>query len=482
MYVDQFVDFHVFHSNLLFQLRYDLPLQDNLRLCAASLLEKALDYTDCSAGFHIFINGELGEVHAIALNHVNNHTPSLWKIAQNRNQRVLDGQTSIGSDRNMSTYPNEESQLDPSPRYERYDIPKRTHTWSLFIELDDPFKQPRLDKATSQLVEFTKRLAQQSSSTFSADFLLENNPVIVIPLSRHGYKRLGFMILWGDRPEKIWEWGAIPRHLEDLIQFRNECSQLMVNVFESYYRIKPETYLPSYYVPARKSVVLFSATLRNFEAIARDLSSIHPDEGCLRELVNIFADAVAESVEKLGGRVDQIWNGGLLAVFGEYLDVPYDQERIACMNAVIAAGRAVRLFDRLEKEWLYKTQQKMGHRIRHVIETSLAIGLTFDDVHFDYVGSKSHKVYMAFGDAVIFTQFLADLGAKTKIDPPQKNRYEEPIILSQPVYERANELIQDIDGIPTGTVHQGRLISSRDFGGAYQVYPVLPDNIRDKTS
>lgn len=456
-------DFNVFQSRVLLSQRRHAPLQDNLRKLMASVLGKAIDYSGYSSVLHVFVNQSLGEAHVMGLSR---GTPAWDAVEECAMHRERQAQT-----------------VDSSslPSYWRLTIPEDSRFFAGLSSVSDPYP---VDDA-EDLLESISRLGSQLPEDLAEFKPAPGEKTIAVPLARHGFRRLGALLFHSGSFESARSDLRGPQG-EAFVEFGLGVSRLLVQVFGVHYGMHPNTYLPSYHCPQHKKVALLSAEIRHFDFIARTLDARHemrPEQrrACLRELVNHFSETVADVVEKYRGRLDQLWGGGLIAVFGEYLDAPGDAQVSSCMRAVQAAAEAVKRFAEAKKSWLEDhfliaefKEQWLAH-----ITTALAVAVSLGDVEFDYLGSCDHRRYMTFGDHVSFIKELTKRACRTELDDEEDSeRLEPPILVTQPVFVLVHgACIHDRPGAPVGSVERKVLVRLPERPAKIPIYPLWPDNV-----
>lgn len=473
-------DLETFQRKLLLSLGPDTPLQENLRAVVAPTLEKFRRYTGAKVALHFFLNLGLQELHVMAVG------------GSDRTRRALRAELERRHERNASLTPSPEL-----PDYKRMQAPD----WSVLTAIFDDRIEVRWVELDGPSLGLLKDVESQLGEEFAPDGPRLGDRVVVISLGAGPY-RLGYVVLWSPSGVLANEL-AEPSRIEGLIAFRRATQELTVRVFSNFYRMTPNTYLPSYYRPESKVVTLFCTEIRNFDrisAILRERTDLEREEKeqVLRLLVNRFCEAAARLVEDYGGRVDQIWGSGLVAVFGEYIDSPEPTPRTPSKRALWAAADFVDEFRKLAENWLDKEFRRDSFRrySNEYITLQLGVALDVGEVMFDYVGSHSRRVYMALGDRVSFVKRLASLGGRVRASLPvsadplpgervvagEVCRADEqqgaPILLTQAAYGWAGEILVDLADRPHGEVHTLHLVSFPDHPGRFAVVPVWPGNVQ----
>lgn len=458
MYSDPF-DFALFQSRVLLTQRPGIPLQENLRELMAAVLGKVIEFSGASSAVHIFPNPSLGEAHIMDLRTASNAWQAVEDLALYR-----DGAS---------------GQFDRSklPAYHRVDIPKSS---SFFSSLND-FAEPHQLESQEELLHVLQRLRGDAQLLSAPP---ETQGVIVIPLARERYRRLGAVVLFGCAENQSTPLNK-GRSGEAFVEFGRGVSRLLVRVFTNYYRMQPHTYLPSYFCTKRKKVALLVAEVRHFDWISHLLISrddMNPDQrrACLCELLNCFSETVADVVERYRGRIDHMWGAGLLAVFGEYLDTERDAAVDSCMRAIQAAAQAVELFDRAKNSWIISSFRIDEFRKQHTehLATGLAAAISYGGVEFDYVGSRDHRSYMAFGDHVSLVKDLVSCASRTVLDSVSSRRLEAPILVTQPAFLQARQsCIRDAPGQQTGAVDANAHLQLPTTGVGIPAYSLWPSNV-----
>jgi class 3 adenylate cyclase len=291
------------------------------------------------------------------------------------------------------------------------------------------------------------------------------------------------------------------RTLQKINAFRKGFETTIVSAFTNFYNMEPATYLPSYYDIGEKNVALLCVEIREFDQVAELLkrrSDFTSKESglCLRSLVNNFAEVCAAAVESLGGRVDQYWGSGLLALFGEYMISGNKSGRIPCMEALSAANEIIENFRLMAQTWLnieFRIEKFKELHCEH-ISLEASIGIDYGEVFFDYVGSAKNCVYMALGDHVDLVKKLANLSIRSEVekcsDPAIRAKYSNqtyhsaldpaikagPILLSQTAYIRSKHIIKPHEK-QSQNVHQPLVIMLPGKVSPYAIYSVAPENI-----
>jgi class 3 adenylate cyclase len=196
--------------------------------------------------------------------------------------------------------------------------------------------------------------------------------------------------------------------------------------------------------------------------------------------VNSFTETTAQIVERLGGRIDQLWGSGLVAVFGEYLHTPEITPRPGCQDALEAATEVVQALDRLAGSWLqteFRIDDFKKMYADHV-DIGAAIAIDHGDVMFDYIGGARRRLFMAVGDRVNFVKQLAS-AAGSQRRPPHEDEASlaSPILLSQPAHEWAQHVLKDGSGQQVGAVHRQSMIEIPGMPWPVPIFAIWPDNV-----
>jgi hypothetical protein len=478
--VDQ--DFLVYQLRVLSSLTPNVPLSDNLRAVMATFLAKLRDACRAEVAIHVFVNVELHELHAIVVGCAASTAEALRKEMFRRH----------GGSRCRGFTP------EPTlPNYRKFDGGSTQETSRLFKKaMGEEYAQTLSDRLFSWINEVVKGFPDEWSARTPA----RGDTVIVIPLGTSPYSRFGYILLWSPGTA-LAETAKDQNKREQRVVFRNGIEQLLVQVFANFYRMEPQTYLPSFCQPAAKKVTLLCAELWNFERIAdiirrRDDPSFDHERKilCLRSLVNRFTSVAAGIVERHHGRVDQIWGSGLLAVFGEYVDTPDASPRPGGKRAAIAASQIVSEFRGELNLWLAQEFEIRSYRENYseAIKIAPVASIDYGEVLFEYVGSKNQRVFMAFGERVSFVRKLATIAGtarfsqtnggspleQTSIFPQPGFTEGPPILLSQPAHEFAIDVLKDRPGHSAYEFRVGHSLgwlgSDRDF----VVFPIYPENVR----
>jgi class 3 adenylate cyclase len=216
--------------------------------------------------------------------------------------------------------------------------------------------------------------------------------------------------------------------------------------------------------------------------------------------VNRFSEKAAAVIEKepYRGRVDQIWGNGLLAVFGEYMDIQKLSPELACLRAVAAAADLIEESEKVFKEWMqndFDYEHFLSHNNEH-ISLRPVVAVDYGNVVFDYIGSAENRVYMSVGDHVNFVKQLAStpipgelsdntyhlmrhlLSIFARATPDIIEQLDEPpIILSQAAYTGSKDILKPLPHMPPISLQHARKIHLPGKTTTYPVYEIWPQNV-----
>jgi class 3 adenylate cyclase len=461
------LDFYIFYANLSVSLRRDIPVQENLREVMAAVLHKALVYSAYDGAIHIFTNPRLGEAHAMALLRDSDAWQALEQKAIARAGIPIEGT------------------LEDVPRYAGIAFGRDWEPANDALS-EDPVvgmqqvRHPFEARVQGDVRELLGRIRTHEPGTPDTAWPEPGQALVVVPLGRFNQRRLGALLLWRRASREPARLDGIEG--EAFLQFGLGVGRLVFRIFETMYQMKIETYLPSYYCPQRRPVALLCAELRHLDLIENALDTRNDIDvrECLRALVNRFFRTVASEVERFKGRVDQMWSGGLLAVFGEYLDTPDAADIVACMRAIQAAAVIVEAFERETIAWMkedFCLERYRQHHNRHVA-TGVAVAVSFGDVQLDYLGSADHQRYMAFGDQVSFVRDLVNVAGRTALDEGT-TRLDAPIVASQAIFAKIRSACIQTTGPHQAfaEVETPKLVRFPGRRDCFPVYPLWPGNV-----
>lgn len=480
-------DFQIFQMRLLLSLRQTVPLDENLRAVMSSSLAKLKRFCGASLALHVFINVEVQELHAMVIG------------KSEFTQRVLD-------DELERIYEGDHDELIPRsklPQYSRLDLPSDGE----IINLIDPMGDTRLERTSHQMANLFQQLAELFPQEFADITVSEGDSLLVLPLGTDEHRRLGGIMLWS-RSGCLQECFQDYHEQERILSFKRGIEQLLIGLFTNFYQMTPHTYLPSYYRVERKPVALLCAEIRDFDRVSEILRQRYDFERdksleCLSRLVNRFSEKAAEVVERVPyrGRVDQIWGNGLLAVFGEYMDIQEPTPRLACMRAVAAAADLVEECSNVLDDWLENDFQYEHFLIYNNEHISLnpVVAVDYGEVVFDYVGSLKNRFYMSIGDHVNFVKQLASAVGNTEpsidynftmrllpnrasasVTDSTTKLEEPPIILSQASFTGSKHILKPLPTMTAKSLEQPWKIRLPGRHMLYSVYQIWPENV-DRT-
>lgn len=293
------LDFLTFQLNVFSSLSPRVALEENLRAVMAPALAKICRHCGAEAVFHVFENVAMKEMHALAV-----------------------GKQAIASDALRCELKRRSSgagSLTPGKELPKYRRCEHNVNTDVFSQEKREYAK-RISKTELNVLKAIGGNGGSDGAPGGGDW------IIVVPLATKEFARLGAVVAWapGDTLESTFN---NPTVREGLVLFRLYVQRLLTSLFSNYYNMGQETYLPSYQCPGVKAVTLLCAQIRGFERLCqivqqRGDSTAEEKSKCLRSLVSGFTETTADIVEAIGGRIDQLWGSGLVAVFGEYLHTP----------------------------------------------------------------------------------------------------------------------------------------------------------------
>lgn len=440
-------DFAAFRAGLL-SVTPNVPLQLNLRAVMGPALGKLQRYSKATVAFHFFTNPWYKEVHVMTSGASESTSAALaWE-----RQRRSTGLDFVPS-----------SDL---PVYFRKVLDSQESVDRLFRSPDRSKDEEYRCRLSGPLLAILRELAERSPAEFERLTPRADDLVIVLPLRNAAYPRLGHLVLWshGDTLRRNAE-STPDREIRSTFQTRMR--QIVVRLFTNYYRMGPETYLPSYYLPGRKEVTLLSAEIGGFHDIWEQVRVFHSTPEARTavrlSLVDNFGRIAAEAVEQNGGRIDQNWGSGFLAVYGEYQADPESSPRISLKEALTTALVLVQNFSNYAAEWM-KSEFKIDrfNGIAHPTTPTVGIGMARAPVLFDYFGSADHRTFLAVGEHVAFVKTLATIAGTSD------EFREKPILLHQSAEQHARDVL---------TKAEGFLLLVPGVAGRTRVFPISDENL-----
>ena len=440
-------DFAAFRAGLL-SVTPTVPLQLNLRAVMAPALGKLRLYSKAAVAFHFFTNPLYKEVHVLTTGTAKTTADALVSERLRRSE----GTNFVPSDDLPSYYPKILGSQE---------------------NVDRLFKSPKMSRdeeykcyLAGPLLAMLRELAQNKkcSAEFEGRTPSSEDLVIVLPLRNAEYPRLGHFVVWshGDEVRTTAEWTP-DREIRSMFQARMR--QLIVRLFTNYYRMGPETYLPSYYIPGRKEVTLFSAEIGGFHKLweqVRGLPLSQNERTSVRlDLVDNFGRKAAEAIEHNGGRIDQNWGSGVLAVFGEYPEDPESSPGISLKEALAAASLLVESFSDYAKKWM-ETNFDRHISIAPPTMPMVGIGVHRAPVVFDYFGSTNNRTFLAVGEHVSFVKTLASMAGTSE------EFREKPIFLHHSAEKHARDVLENVKGL---------YLPIPGVASSVTVFPISKDNL-----
>jgi class 3 adenylate cyclase len=274
-------------------------------------------------------------------------------------------------------------------------------SFSIFLKLTHALQRQNVDRPIPEclkikdLNEILRLLGIDSSATSEG---------ILIPFD-HQDLNLGMFILWGECNSKRKK---IPfddiRYLGWLASLYAFLRSQFIREFEIL-DIK-NTYLPSLYASRWKKAAILSADIKNFlpleerlrQTYARDENTQH-----VREILNCHCMEMSKLVTKSKGRVERFFGTGLVAIFGEH-DEEYSK---AAASAVYAATQMVNKFNEMKPNLLKQAVcQDYEIEYNYNVNITLAVGIDFGTVLFEYLGDDHHQKFTAIGDHVNMAEHL----------------------------------------------------------------------------
>jgi len=458
------LDFLAFQLNVFSSLSPHTPLQQNLRALMAPALAKIRRHCEAVAVFHIFENAMMSEMHALVV--ANGET--VLRTLRDEERRRSEGN-------------HWQAPSDALPPYHSFAHEKG--------EVFGRQTEETLKSLSMREAALLKKIVTCGAPELGDQIPTVGDRIIVAPLPTKDFTRLGNVVIWAPSTALESKFND-PVTREGLVLFRKDMQRLLIRLFSNYYDMAPETYLPSYQCPGMKPVTLLCAQIRNFDRICqiihhrRDLEPSEQSE-CIRSLVNSFTETTADISERLGGRVDQLWGSGLVAIFGEYLHTPEITPRPGCQDALEAAAEVVEALDKLADTWLESEFRIDAFKKMYAdqVDIKAVIAIDHGAVMFDYIGGGRHRVFMAVGDRVNFVKQLASAaGSQTR--PSNENEDEAtlacPILLSQPAHEWARHVLRDRSTERVGAVHRQSMIDIPGMPWPVPIYAIWPGNVDRK--
>ena len=416
-------DFQIFQLQILYSLKQNAPLRENLRAIMAPVLSKLKKFTDAQIAIHSFMNRYNNRLDSMVLGEDPQTDEALFDELARRNQG---GHGTQSLSQNI-------------PDYFKVVMPEDNTIKEAIIKA---FELNEIDATTVEPIKwlFDKCKANRSKEFLGLPEIKNNDIIIIIPLGAGQYNMLGSFFLWtsGDALRNFVD-GSF--NYERLIAFRKSMEQMLIRIFTNFYQMNEHTYLPTYYQVEPKEVALLCAEIRGFEKIYETLqkeTQLNENEkaDCLRRLVNRFSKISAEVIEECNGRIGQQWGNSLLAFFGENVTTTDRTGSSYCLYAVQSAATIIEKFPDKVKKWLKKDCcLKEINRLRYEkkieLTPEIVIAIHYGLASFDYIGSLRNLAYMAIGDSVNLVKQLANVaGRRTK----SKSTSKKPILVSRTAY------------------------------------------------
>ena len=480
------LDFLSYELKVLSSLTPNNTVDLNLRAVMCGALYKLKRSYKARVAVHVFVNPDVREAHALVVgSHERTTNAVLAELARQSGPAVKN------------------EPADDLPRYVRLDLPREWAIPEIYNPSSDesnPSAEETLVPLDGQQLWILNRLYlnKDKAQEFLPREPRQNDMVVVIPLRGDGYRRFGYCIIWAPDAE-VRPAQEDPVKLESRVMLRKGISRVLIRLFTNFYRIGPDTYLPSYHREDYKPVTLFCAEIGSLDAVCdivrgnESLSADNRRKG-IRRLISGFLEITSGIVAQHRGRVDQMWGSGLLAVFGEYMDEDTEQAawlREGCVRAVSAARACAEEFQTMATAWRKKFIPPTEAR-----HSSLkpCIAIDHGDVIFDYVGSSANRTYMALGERVSLVKELAlfaardqhlqnnhsagDLNATAHICQLAGAHDEPSILLTSPAYKLADTVVVDSPSGPRVHSHRIRLPYR---GHQYDIWVAWPENLKVTT-
>lgn len=440
-------DFAAFRAGFL-AVTPSVPLQLNLRAVMAPALGKLRRYSEATVAVHFFTNPWDKEIHVMACGTAKSTVAAL----NLERYRRAAGMRFVPS--------------DDLPVYSRQVLASRADVERLFKSPDRSRDEEYKCLLAGPLLKMVREIAERFPAEFKGQTPSANDLVIILPLRNGEYPRLGHFVLWS-HGNALRVTAERPRDQIVRSTFQVRIREIIVRLFTNYYKMRPDTYLPSYYLPGRKEVTFLSAEIGIFHKIwdqVRDIPLTPEDRTKIRlSLVNKFLSIATDAIESNGGRIDQNWGSGFLAVFGEYPGDRGGSPRVSVKEALTTARLLVDEFSEYAGQWMkseFKIDQFPG--IAYPTTPMVGIGIHRASALFDYFGSEDHRTFLAVGDHVSFVKTLASIaGASDEFR-------EKPIILHHSAEKHARDILDKVKGCD---------LPIPGVAGAVKVFPISKENL-----
>lgn len=231
---------------------------------------------------------------------------------------------------------------------------------------------------------------------------------VLIPFDHHDLN-LGMFILWGEGNGK--RDGAAYDDIR-LLGWLASLYSFLRSQFIREFEILDirNTYLPSLYASRWKKAAILFANIKNFLPLEERLRLMysHEDTHYVREILNEHCMQMSRIVTRTKGRVERFFGTGLVAIFGEH-DEEYSK---AAASAVYAATQMINKFEEMKPSLLRQAVSK-DYEIEYNqhVNLSLAVGIDFGTVLFEYLGDDHHQKFTAIGDHVNMAEHLMNQAA-----------------------------------------------------------------------
>ena len=416
-------DFAAFRASFL-ALTPSVPLQSNLRAVMAPALGKLRRYSEATVALHFFTNPWDKEIHVMACGFAKSTVAAL----------NLERYRRAGG---MRFVPSEQI-----PEYFKWALDSQEDVERMFKSPERSRDQEYNCRLKGPLLKVMKEVAKQLPNEFKSLTPADKDLVIILPLRSDKHPRLGHFVLWSQESALCETAEETPGRMIRST-FQTCMREIIVRLFTNYYKMTPDTYLPTYYVPGRKEVTLLSGEIGNFHKIwdqVREVSLTPEDRTKIRlKLVNKFLSIATDAIEGNGGRIDQNWGSGFLAVFGEYPGNPGGSPRVSLREALTTARLLVNRFSEYAEQWMeseFRLDQFPG--ISYPTTPMVGIGIHRATALFDYFGSEDHRTFLAVGDHVSFVKTLATIAGATD------EFREKPILLHHSAEKHARDILENV--------------------------------------
>lgn len=456
-------DFQIFQLQILYSLKQNAPLRENLRAIMAPVLSKLKKFTGAKIAIHSFMD------------HYNNRLDSMVLGEDPQTDEALFEELARRNKGRHGT----QSQNQNIPDYFKIEMPDDNTIQEAIIET---FGLHHIVAPTVKPIKwlFDKCKANRSKEFLGLPEIRNKDMIIIIPLGAGQYNRLGSFFLWtsGDALRNFID-GSL--NYDRLIAFRKSMDQMLIRIFTNFYQMNEHTYLPTYYQVEPKEVVLLCAEIRGFEKTYEILQKTQLNENekadCLRRLANRFSEISAEVIEGCNGRIGQQWGNSLLAFFGENVTNPGAAVSASCLCAVQSAATIIKKFPEEVKKWLEEDcclkeiERLLYEEIN--LNPGIVIAIHYGPAFFDYIGSLRNLAYMAIGDSVNLVKQLANVAGRIELNGFTSKK---PILVSKTAYNPCENSVlkQGVKPINSRTI---QLLNKEPV-----IYELRPEDIKTEVS